>query len=103
MTFLTDKQFLRISRALAEPRRYQMLKEIAASKDPLPCGVLIDTHHVSTATVSHHLKELETAGLIQSIRNGRLLSLVFQHGVLQAYLDQLSELFSEDKQSKNVK
>ena len=29
---LTDKEFMRISRALAEPRRFQMLKDISAGE-----------------------------------------------------------------------
>jgi ArsR family transcriptional regulator len=89
---LTEQQMTLISRALADPRRYQILVQIAASVAAIPCAELLKTHPVSAATISHHTKELERAGLISTIREGKYARFAIQRETLHAYAEQLITL-----------
>ena len=69
-----------------------MLREIAACKEPMLCARLRETHRVSAATLSHHIKQLKMAGLVDIVRKGKFASLVLQRDLLRVYVDHLSKI-----------
>ena len=89
---MTDKQLERIASALAEPRRFKILKDLSANGEPMQCSAIVDCHGVSQATISHHLKELETAGLIDIVREGKYANIALRREVWDAYVARLAEL-----------
>ena len=93
-TRLTDEQFAAVSRAVSDPRRFAILRQVAAAEAPegMPCGSLQEHAVISAATVSHHLKELAEAGLIVAERDGRCSNLTLDRAIWQAYLDRLNAL-----------
>jgi ArsR family transcriptional regulator, arsenate/arsenite/antimonite-responsive transcriptional repressor len=60
----------KISKALADSTRLRILETISANKGMI-CGELVALRGVTPATVSHHLKILAEAGLIECSRRGQ--------------------------------
>ena len=89
---LPEEQFRAIARAVADPRRYAMLRQIAMCDRGLMCSALDVHEQISPATVSHHLKELQEAGLVEVEREGRLMRMRVRREVWESYLGQLREL-----------
>lgn len=89
---LDDRQFTLISKAIADPKRFEMLQRIGESKDAPTCSCVCDWTGLAPATVSHHLKELDHAGLVRVERDGKFAHLTLRRDVWKAYLKRLSTL-----------
>jgi ArsR family transcriptional regulator len=81
-------RFHRIAKALADPRRMEILESIAARKE-VACASLCSESAVSQATMSHHLKELVNAGLIAVRRESKFVFYQLQSRVWADYLAEM--------------
>jgi ArsR family transcriptional regulator, arsenate/arsenite/antimonite-responsive transcriptional repressor len=82
-------RFQRIAKALADPRRFEIFEEMAASADELACGRIVERFPVAQATVSHHIKELTEAGLIEIRPEGQFRYCRARTDVLEEYIAEL--------------
>jgi ArsR family transcriptional regulator, arsenate/arsenite/antimonite-responsive transcriptional repressor len=90
---LTESQIHLIAKALADPRRLDLLRKIGTCcGEPMQCTQIKDAQPVSAATLSHHMKELETAGLVHAMRTGKFVSYTLRRDVLNAYTAHLSNI-----------
>lgn len=69
---MNTAEVAKISKALADPTRLQIFEEIAAHPD-IYCGEIIEKYELSPGTISHHLKILLEAGLIECRREGQFV------------------------------
>jgi ArsR family transcriptional regulator, arsenate/arsenite/antimonite-responsive transcriptional repressor len=88
---LTDEQFHAIARALSDPRRMAIFQQIAAT-DGMSCSCLQEHDVISPATISHHMKELNEAGLVEMERKGREAHLTLCRPIFQAYINRLASI-----------
>lgn len=88
---LTDGQFHRIAKALADPRRFEILERIANCKE-MPCADLKCNLPITAATLSHHVKELQDAGLIEVRREGKFRHMQLKRQVWKEYVARLGKI-----------
>lgn len=85
---LSARQFDQVAKALSDPRRMALLEAIGTERE-YPCQRLCQEFPVSKGTVSHHMKELVRAGLIQSRKEGQYMFFEIRREVLAAYTAEL--------------
>lgn len=88
---MQSAQFHRIAKALADPRRFEVFEKIAGAGGELCCGEVAGCFPVSQATISHHLKELADAGLIEARAAGQFKLFRARTDVLALYIEELQK------------
>lgn len=86
-----SEQIARLSRALADPTRVEILRLIARQRGPVCACDVVGQFELSQPTISHHLKLLWTAHLLKKTRRG-LWSFYELNPDARHHLAQLSSL-----------
>ncbi len=81
----------KVSKALADATRLMIFEAIAARKQ-MNCRDIAALQGVTPATVSHHLKTLHDAGLIDCRRNGQFIYSTTVPATLKAYTQSLGKI-----------
>jgi ArsR family transcriptional regulator len=85
-----DGSMLAISRALSDPRRVKVLRKIATCAGTA-CMDLRESLAINPATLSHHIKQLESAGLIETARDGKFVRATLRRKTWKTYLGHLKK------------
>ena len=80
------KKAEKISKALADPNRLTILKEIKKSKSCLYCVDLNNTINLAQPSIAHHLKLLMDSELVTSDKEGRNVRYYLNSKLLDEYI-----------------
>ena len=86
----------KISKALGDETRLRIFEAIS-SCDEMNCGEIVSMRGVTAATVSHHLKTLSEAGLIECRREGQFVYNKAIPETLQEYAESLTAMTRRKK------
>ena len=86
------KKIERISKALGDSYRLQMLLAIKKGPNWMQCSALTEMFELAQSTVSHHLTQLTDAELIIVEKDGRATKYRVNEEVLSAYIEFLDRL-----------
>jgi len=93
---MNREQIERISKALGDQTRLMIYEAIAAC-DQMNCSQIVSLRGVTPATVSHHLKTLAEAGLIESRREGQFIYNKAVTATMEDYVRSLSQIVRKKK------
>ena len=82
----------KISKALADPNRLAILKELKKQKNCLYCSDIGGVVDLAQPSISHHLKLLTDVDIITSEKEGRNIKYKLNDKVLDEYISFLEEL-----------
>jgi ArsR family transcriptional regulator len=89
---MNSKKAEKISKALADPNRLLILKEIKKQRNCMYCVDLNNIVDLAQPSIAHHLKQLTDTELILSEKEGRNVKYSLNNQVLDDYIAFLESL-----------
>lgn len=86
------KQVEKISKALADINRLRIIKFIQEHKGKLECTTIVSSMNLAQPSISHHIKKLVEAELIEPHKEGKFYFYSLNKTVLKNYSDILKKL-----------
>jgi len=96
---MNTKKIERISKALADQTRLRIFEAIAA-KENMTCGELVTLRGVTPATISHHLKILTDAELIECEKKGQFVHSRTMPETIAEYAKALTRIANGERSGK---
>jgi ArsR family transcriptional regulator, arsenate/arsenite/antimonite-responsive transcriptional repressor len=84
------KQLEKISKALSDINRLKILADMSACGGSLQCSQIMDVTELAQPSVSHHIKTLIEAGLIEAEKEGRSHTYLLNKELLKEYSKELA-------------
>jgi ArsR family transcriptional regulator, arsenate/arsenite/antimonite-responsive transcriptional repressor len=91
-TEMNSKKAEKIAKALADPNRILILKEIRKQKECLYCVDISEVIDLSQPSISHHFKLLTDAEIVTSEKEGRSVKYKLNTKVIDEYIGFLESL-----------
>jgi ArsR family transcriptional regulator len=86
------KHLEKISKALGDINRLKILEDMREHGGSIQCSEIVKILELAQPSVSHHIKTLIEAGLIQSEKNGRNYTYILNKPLLENYLKKLKSI-----------
>ena len=86
---MAESEFVKVAKALADPTRHEMVRALREHGE-LNCSAMCKLFPLSQPTISHHIKMLESAGLISVRREGQFHVLSLNASVVQTFVAELT-------------
>ena len=99
---MNTKRIEQISKALGDQTRLRIFEAIAAKSD-ITCGDLVTLRGVTPATISHHLKILMDAELIECEKKGQFVHSRTMPETIAEYAAALSKIAKPGREAKKRK
>jgi ArsR family transcriptional regulator len=90
------KNIEKISKAFADINRVKILLDMSKQEGTIQCSEIMNITKLAQPSVSHHIKTLIEAGLIEAEKDGRNHSYNLNHSLLKAYASWINNIAGKE-------